>query len=604
MEFQIEKDLLEGFALLELETAHLPLTVRAVKGERLGFTVQGGEAVIYYPQKHLFYRELALLAAHGTAETAQFESTDFETLSVMIDTSRGAVQTVETVCRFLNKLAVLGYGTVLLYTEDTVELETRPYFGYMRGRYTPEELRAMDDYAHKLGIELVPCIECYGHMEKYLIWPEAAPIKDTERVLLAREEETFRFLDELIGTVSSCFRSKRIHVGMDEAWDMGRGKFMDLHGYVPPFEIFNEYMDRLVGITRKYGLTPMMWSDMYFRIADEKHKYYSETVEIPAAVAEKIPSEMELVFWHYGEKPFCDDYMLQKHAALGRKVVYAGGTWSWIGHFPENHYAMETSRFSLDACRKNGVREAMLTLWFNDNAECDLFANLLALSHFAEAAFDASVSEEKLRERFRSTVGGDYDAFMCMSDYHNNFTKEYPNFHDRFLGKHLFWQDVAEGLYDSHLFKAPMSGHYAAACAAMKGYGGEWAELYRFAESVFDYLAVKCLIAENLVSAYKQEDREKLAELKGLLAILVEKTKAVHKLHKVLWFSRNKVLGWSNMDIRYAGVVARCETLAERLEAYLNGSVSVLEELEEPRLDKIYRGFNAYSQIVTVNGKV
>ena len=95
-----------------------------------------------------------------------------------------------------------------------------------------------------------------------------------------------------------------------------------------------------------------------------------------------------------------------------------------------------------------------------------------------------------------------------------------------------------------------------------------------------------------------------MAELKGLLAILVEKTKAVHKLHKVLWFSRNKVLGWSNMDIRYAGVVARCETLAERLEAYLNGSVSVLEELEEPRLDKIYRGFNAYSQIVTVNGKV
>jgi hypothetical protein len=30
---------------------------------------------------------------------------------------------------------------------------------------------------------------------------------------------------------------------MDEAWDMGRGKFMDLHGYVPPFEIFNEYME-------------------------------------------------------------------------------------------------------------------------------------------------------------------------------------------------------------------------------------------------------------------------------------------------------------------------------------------------------------------------
>lgn len=604
MEFYVEKELLEGIALLGLPTEQLALKVTGVKGERLGFTVQGEEAVIYYPKEHLFYRELALLAAHGTADTEQFEATDFETLSVMIDTSRGAVHSVDSVCRLLNKLAVMGYGMVMLYTEDTVELKGRPYFGYMRGRYTADELKAMDGYAAKLGIEMIPCIECYGHMEKYLIWPEAAPIKDTERVLLAREEETFRFLDELIGTVSSCFRSKRIHVGMDEAWDMGRGVFMDRHGYVPPFEIFNEYMERLIGITRKYGLTPMMWSDMYFRIADVNHKYYSETVEIPPEVAEKIPAEMELVFWHYGEKPYCDEYMLQKHVALGRKVLYAGGCWSWIGHFPEHHYTMEATRFSLNACRKNGVREAMLTLWFNDNAECDLFANLLSLSYFAEVAFDANASEEKVKERFAATVGGNYDAFMRMSDYHNDFTEEYPLFHDRFLGKHLFWQDVAEGLYDSRLFARPMSGHYAAACMAMKEYGGEWEELYRFAEAVFDYLAVKCLIAENLVPAYKSGDRDKLAELKELLALLAEKTKAVHRLHKALWYDRNKVLGWSNMDVRYAGVSARCETLAERLEGYLSGVLSGLEELEEPRLDKGYRGFNTYSNIVTVNRQI
>ena len=80
---------------------------------------------------------------------------------------------------------------------------------------------------------------------------------------------------------------------------------------------------------------------------------------------------------------------------------------------------METTRFSLNACRNNNVREAMLTIWTNDNAECDLFANLFDLSYFAELCYDKDASPEKLRARFEACTGGDYDAFYAMSFYHN-----------------------------------------------------------------------------------------------------------------------------------------------------------------------------------------
>ena len=86
-----------------------------------------------------------------------------------------------------------------------IEMKNRPYFGYMRGKYTKEDIRAIDGYAYDYGIEVIPCIECYGHMAKYLIWDEAADIKDTSSVLLAREEKTFEFLDELIENVSSSY---------------------------------------------------------------------------------------------------------------------------------------------------------------------------------------------------------------------------------------------------------------------------------------------------------------------------------------------------------------------------------------------------------------
>ncbi len=576
-------------------------------------TVDGKSATIKYAKKHLFFRELSVALEHMNDGAFSITEDDhFEEVSLMIDASRGAVPTVDGISRLLDYLAAMGYSMAMLYTEDTVELEGRPYFGYMRGRYTPDELRAIDDYAFDYGIEIIPCLECYGHMEKYLIWGEAWQIKDTERVMLAREDATFEFLDQLIGHVSSCLRSKRIHIGMDEAWDMGRGRFLDKHGLVPMFQIFTEYMERLIGITDKYGLTPMMWSDMYFRTSTKTNSYYNEDTVIPDEVAAKIPESVELVFWHYGEKPFCDDYMIKKHMALNRKTIYCGGLWSWCGHFPEHNYAMSTQKFSLEACRTNGVREAMTTVWSNDNAECDLYANLFGLSYFAELCYDKDADYAKLKSRFEAVTGGDYDTFYSMSFYHNSFTdderddysKSWPT---RFLGKALFWQDIMEGLYDTHLFRKKMSDHYEKAAQIQKNAmnGGEWDYLYDFGFKVFDYMATKTYIAENLVPCYKAGDKAMLAKIANdLLPSLKAKTIALHEAHKAAWFDKQKILGWSNLDIRYGGMACRCDTASMLINRYLDGKDSTIEELDQERLHKGLSGFVGYSSIATVNIKV
>jgi hypothetical protein len=574
-----------------------------------GVILKDGHATVYYTQKAFFFRQLGILVKNAEKSDGfeLFEDSFFTTVSTMIDASRCAVPTISTLKRLIDRLALMGYNLAMLYTEDTVKLEGRPYFGYMRGAYTKEELMEIDDYAFGYGIEIIPCLECYGHMEKYLAWGEASAIKDTEKVLMAREEKTFQFLDELIGAVSSCFRSKRIHIGMDEAWGMGRGKFMDKHGYVDPFEIFSEYMERLISITNKYGLKPMMWSDMYFRNGSPTHQYYDAETEVPESIASKIPKEVQLVFWHYGEKHECDDYMLKKHVALGRDVIFAGGLWSWTGHFPEHRYALETSRFSLNACRNNGVREAMATIWSNDNAECDLFVNLYGLSFFAELCFDRDADDAKLARRFEEISGGCAEAFLDMGSYHNDFDNvTYSKYQDRFLGKPLFWQDIMEGFYDFYLFERPMSGHYAAYAQKMKGFsGGEWDYLYRFAEDVFDYMAAKCLIAENLVPAYKDRDKEKLGEIaRVLLPALKEKLIRVHLAHREMWLDKLKVQGWSSLDCRYGGMEARCDTAIMTLERYLAGECESLPELEEPRLKKPMNAFIRYSGISTPLGVV
>ena len=262
--------------ILGIEICDNGISVKAVCGRRIGVTMKNGEAIVYYRDRVQFFRGLGLLVENAKKSAAFDISEDgfFTNISAMIDASRCSVPTVKTAKRVLDHLALMGYNMMMLYTEDVILLEGRPYFGYMRGRYTVSDLREIDDYAYEYGIEVIPCLECYGHMDKYLIWDEASKIKDTAGVMMAREEETFKFVEQLIATTSSAFRSKRIHIGMDEAWDMGRGKFLDKYGYVPPFDIFNEFMDRLIAITNKYGLKPMMWSDMYFRISNKNGNGY------------------------------------------------------------------------------------------------------------------------------------------------------------------------------------------------------------------------------------------------------------------------------------------------------------------------------------------
>ena len=66
----------------------------------------------------------------------------------------------------------IGYNTLMLYTEDTYEVSGEPYFGYMRGRYSREELRGLDAYAKTKNMELIPCIQTLAHLNALNRWPE------------------------------------------------------------------------------------------------------------------------------------------------------------------------------------------------------------------------------------------------------------------------------------------------------------------------------------------------------------------------------------------------------------------------------------------------
>ena len=583
--------------ILDYEISAEGIEISVFHADGIWVKLEGGKGAIGYREKHHFFRALGLFIEHARKEeTFHIEEMPFfETVGLMLASTAG-VETVDAVKRHLDYMALMGYNMLMLYTENTFEVESQPYFGYMGGRYSFEELKECDDYAYEYGIEMLPCIQVYGHMQAHLKWPAARGIKDTATVLLADSEETYMFLEDIIKAATAPYRSKRIHLGMDEAWDMGRGAYMDIHGYQEPFSIFIRHLKRVIEITNKYDLIPMIWSDMFFRICDPNHYPYHKDTVIPEEIKVQIPKEVQMVYWHYGEEPGCDDYMLNKHEDLGHDTIFAAGLWDWAGHFPENHYAFEATKIAIAACKKHGVKEMITTIWGANPG----FSTLLGLSFTAEMAYTGCADQEYLRSRFEVCTKGNYDAFWAMSEYHNIFDdgREYSDFNDRFAGMALFWQDIMEGIFDSYLYGHPMSEHYKKYAEKMKQYDGTWSDLYRYAQAVFEYLYLKTSVAENLKPAYMKGNREVIEHIvKELLPAMAKKILEIHKKYKALWFDSYKVFGYSRGDAAYGREQARIATAVERLTEYLDGRQERLEELEEMRLPYPLTGFPKYPNL-------
>src|SRR5699024_7847740 len=149
-----------------------------------------------------------------------------------------------------------------------------PYFGYMRGRLDEDELKQMDDYADQFGMELIPCIQTLAHLEEFLKWDAAQPYRDTRGALLLESDATYTLLKNMITSVTRPFRSKQIHIGMDEAEEVGRGRFLNENGHKARQELMMEHLNKVIDITDSLGLQPKMWSDMFLKLASETGDTY------------------------------------------------------------------------------------------------------------------------------------------------------------------------------------------------------------------------------------------------------------------------------------------------------------------------------------------
>ena len=540
---------------------------------------------ISYEEKIHFFRALGLFIEKIDEESFEIkEKPHFKTVGVMLDASRGQVPNVKNIKMFLEYMAIMGLNLMMLYTEETYEIESEPYFGYMRGRYTKDELSECDQFALQFGIEMVPCIQTLGHLEQFLKWPSAYKYRDTDKVLLADDEDTYNFIERAIAAASKPFTSKRIHIGMDEAGDLGLGKYMSKNGYCNRLEIMNRHFKRVSDIAQKYDLKPMIWSDMYLNMSKLGDDVDENSAE---EVVSKISPDTQFVFWEYykEDKEFYAE-TIRKHKRMGRIPIFAGGIWCWTSYGTDYDKTFKATAPALDACKEEGVSEIFATMW--SGTESLFLPSLMGFSYYAENTYLPEFDLERFKERVEFCTGISYNDFYELTKLYKidgqvNQGEEPPN-----PSSALLWQDVLMGLYDAEVIGIPMEEHYKLYAKKFEksANGSELRNLiFSVPAQLSKVLSVKSELGLKLKKAYDENDRDMLSKIANTdLVWLKKEVNTLREEHRRVYFECNKPFGFDLVDIRYGGVITRLDTAIVRIKDYLDGNIDCIEEIEQERL--------------------
>jgi len=514
------------------------------------------------------------------------ETALIDTRGLMYDMSRNAVYTLETMKEAIRQMALSGFNRLMLYTEDTYRIEGEEYFGYMRGAYSEEELKEIDAYARDFGIETVGCIQTLGHLEQILIWPEYEAVKDTATVLCIDEDKSYELIEKMVLQMKTVFSSTRIHIGMDEAYNFGKGKFLEKFGFQDSFDIITRHLNRVCEICRKHGLEPMIWSDMFFKTGSATHNYYDLESVIPDYAKARIPEDVTLVYWDYyhTEKDFYDT-MLEKHTAVGSNVAVASGIWSWLRFWYDHQKTMSTLKPCLESCVGNGIKDVLLTIWGDDGAYCDYDSIQTGIFLAGNEMYGSS--EKGQAERFRTLFHADLNAKMIPSSISGS---EMTEFKGRYEASAMLWDDPLLGKYWNFIITQEGGTFADTAVSWYEKLTESLAPLTedrRMGDNLYIHkltsiLAEKIRLRRDLVEAYGNHDTGSAAVLAERAGALAAEMGELELLFSENWLRRNKPFGLEIMQIRFAGLASRYRELSRRLQRWQKGEISCIDELDEP----------------------
>lgn len=253
---------------------------------------------------------------------------------LLLDVSRNRVPTAQELDRLLERMARCKLDHLQLYTEHTFA-----YAGHERvwrgwSPITPAEIRRLDARCRRVGIELVPNQNSFGHLHRWLVHepyrrlaecPEGLrhPFSpDIEPYGLCCEDPgSLELLEDLYDQLLPCFSSRRFHVGCDETLDLGRCRTRAAAEARGRGRLYLDFLHAIDRRVRARGCRSMIWGDM--------------ALEHPELVPELPPTTTAMVWGYEPDHRFDADAATFTRAGIDHWLCPGTLAWnSFVGRGP------------------------------------------------------------------------------------------------------------------------------------------------------------------------------------------------------------------------------------------------------------------------------
>ena len=251
---------------------------------------------------------------------------DFPIRGAMLDVSRNRVPTMAYLERLIDRLAEWKVNHLQLYVEHTYAYEGHEDVWRHASPFTAAEIRSLDAYCRERFIELAPNQNSFGHFHRWLVHDRYRPLAEVPEgfrhpfsvdpepfSLCATDPRVIELLGGLYDELLPQFVSRRFNVGLDETFDLGRGRSAEACAERGKPAVYLDFLRQIHGLVTERGRQMLFWGDII--------------LEHPEVI-DQIPEDAVALCWGYeANHPYADQ--CARLAASGREFWVCPGTSSW-----------------------------------------------------------------------------------------------------------------------------------------------------------------------------------------------------------------------------------------------------------------------------------
>ena len=179
---------------------------------------------------------------------------------------KGVPPTADRLVELLKVIAAVRYNVVLAEWEDAFPWTVDERFRSPTA-YTAADILRFRKTAQDLGIEIIPLVQCLGHMETPLSVPGYEALREVQGnsyVLNPLAEGARDLIGNMVEDVLKLMPDVRhFHLGGDEAWSMGTHP--DTKAYIEEHgkgALYLQHVEPILDNLNARGIRPILWHDM------------------------------------------------------------------------------------------------------------------------------------------------------------------------------------------------------------------------------------------------------------------------------------------------------------------------------------------------------